>query len=123
MNKALWRNPRILSTLLFVFLAGAMAGAVVMRVGYHPERHHVAPYWNEGGKEISIQRFRRELNLNPAQSAELETVLDDFMTYYQSVEAQLNDVRATGKRRILRILNDDQRQKFERMLVEAKQGR
>jgi hypothetical protein len=122
MNRALWRNPRILSTLLFVFLSGAVAGALTMRMGLRPERHRIGPYWNEGGKEISLQKFKKELDLDPNQTGQLETILDDFMSYYASLEAQLTDVRSTGKRRILRILNEDQKQKFERMLTDAKQG-
>jgi hypothetical protein len=123
MERAPWRNPRILSTLLVVFLFGAVAGAISVRMGFPPERHKIGPYWAEGGKELTIQKFKKDLNLTPAQAAEIETVLDDFMTYYQTLEAQVNDVRATGKKRILRILDDGQKQKFERMLVEAKSGR
>jgi hypothetical protein len=73
MSRAPWQNPRIVYTLLFVFLSGAAA---------------------------------------------METVLDDFVTYYQTLQAQMDDVRATGKQRILRILKDDQKQKFEKMIGE-----
>ena len=123
MERAPWLNPRIVSTLVVVFLFGAAAGAFTVRMGFPPERHKTGPYWAEGGKELTIQKFKKELNLTSAQATEIETVLDDFMTYYQTLEAQVNDVRATGKKRILRILDDGQRQKFERMLAEAKSGR
>jgi hypothetical protein len=45
-------------------------------------------------------------------------VLDDFVMYYQTLQAQMDDVRATGKSRIMKILHDDQQQKFERMLAD-----
>jgi hypothetical protein len=115
MSQAPWQNPRILYTLIFVFLSGAVAGAITMRLGFAPERHRPV-YSTAAGKEISIQRFRTELNLNAEQCKEFETVLDDFMMYYQSVQAQMDDVRATGKQRILLILNDEQKQKFEKMV-------
>jgi hypothetical protein len=118
MNRAPWQNPRILYTLIFVFLTGAVAGAITMRFGFAPERHKSGPYWKEGGREFSIQRFRTELNLNSDQAREIETVLDDFVMYYQTLQAQMDDVRATGKTRIVKILNEDQKQKFERMLTE-----
>ena len=96
-----------------------------MRLGVSPEKHKRGPYWTEGGREISIQRFRKELNLNPQQASEMETVLDDFMMYYQTLQAQMDDVRATGKARILRILNEEQKSKFEKMIgdMQAKQLR
>jgi hypothetical protein len=123
MDRAPWANPRIVSTLIFVFLFGAAAGAFTTRLGFPTERYRTGPYWSEGGKDITIQKFTKELNLTPTQAAEIETILDDFMTYYQTLEAQVNDVRATGKKRILRILNDEQKHKFERMLAGAKPKR
>ncbi|MEP6539704.1 MAG: hypothetical protein ABJF23_30515 [Bryobacteraceae bacterium] len=123
MNPVPWKNPRILYTLLFVFLSGAVAGAVGVRLGMSIERH--TPYWNEGGREISLQRFKKELDLTPQQAGEIEIVLDDFVMYYQTLQAQMDDVRATGKTRILKLLREDQKQKFTRMLtdLQAKQLR
>lgn len=125
MTGAPWMNPRILTTLLLVFLSGAVAGAITMRLGAPPERHRAGPYWSEGGREISLQKFKKELNLTASQAGEMETVLDDFMMYYQTLQAQMDDVRATGKARILRLLDNDQKSKFERMIgdVQGKQAR
>jgi hypothetical protein len=117
MSTAPWRNPRILYTLLCVFLCGAVAGAVTMRFGFSRERH-VDAYWKEGTREISLQKFKKELDLTPEQAKEMESVLDDFMMYYQSLQAQMDDVRATGKSRILKILREEQKTKFERMIGE-----
>src|SRR4051794_26662173 len=108
MNPVPWKNPRIVYTLLFVFLSGAVAGAVTARVGLSRERH--GPFWKEGGREISLQRFKKELDLTPKQTNEIETVLDDFMMYYQTLQAQMDDVRATGKTRIMKLLSDEQKQ-------------
>ena len=116
MSSAPWKNPRVIYTLLFVFLSGAVFGAITMRLNYQPERHKAGPYWKQGGREIALDRFKKELDLTPAQTSEMETVLDDFMMYYQTLQAQMDDVRATGKTRILRILNEDQKKKFERMI-------
>jgi hypothetical protein len=125
MTAAPWRNPRILYTFLFVFLSGAVVGAITMRLRTAPERHPSGPYWKEDTKEIALHRFKKELDLTPHQAKEMELVLDDFMTYYQSLQAQMDDVRATGKSRIMKILNDNQRDKFERMIggLQSKQIR
>jgi hypothetical protein len=45
------------------------------------------------------------------------------MTYYQYAQAQMEDVRATGKSRILRILREDQKVKFEKMMGEVQTKR
>jgi hypothetical protein len=116
MSRAPWLNPRILYTLLCVFLSGAAAGALAMKLS--APQHRGGPWWKEDGREISLQRFRKDLNLTPQQASEMETVLDDFMMYYQTLQAQMDDVRATGKSRILKILNGEQKQKFEKMLGE-----
>ncbi|MBI3681649.1 MAG: hypothetical protein HY235_14805 [Acidobacteria bacterium] len=118
-----WQNPRILAVLLLVFLCGATAGALTMRLGFSQVYRRGATYWREGGKEISLDRFRRELNLSPEQTAEMEAVLNDFVMYYQTLQEQMNEVRASGKTRILAVLNEEQRQKFLRMIsdVQTKQ--
>jgi Spy/CpxP family protein refolding chaperone len=125
MNGAPWRNPRIVYTLLFVFLSGAVGGAAVMRLCSTPERHVGSVYWKEGAREISLQRFQKELDLTREQAKQMEAILDDFMMYYQSLQAQMDDVRATGKDRILAILREDQKVKFEKMIgdIQSKQLR
>jgi DNA-binding MarR family transcriptional regulator len=84
--------------------------------------HAQTPFWQEGGKQVSLQRLTSELDLTPKQQAELETVLDDFVMYVQTLQAQMDDVRASGKARILRVLDERQKQKFEKMLGQVQQA-
>lgn len=67
---------------------------------------------------MSLQLWKKELDLSPGQAAEIETILDDFVMYYDTLQAQMDEVRASGKAKIKQILNDHQRQKFDKMLVE-----
>jgi hypothetical protein len=121
--KPVWKNPQLLLVLAMIFLCGAIVGAIVMGTVFHhwPGASRPAPTWREGGKEISLLRFKKDLNLTPAQTEELELVLDDFMKYYQMLQSQMDDVRAMGKTRILRVLDDEQKRKFEKMLSEMQQ--
>ena len=113
-GRASWQNPRVLTTLLLVFISGALAGGIVMQARFHGKLHSGrATYWSDGGAEFSYQTLKKELNLTPAQSDRLKTILDDFDKYHDDLQAQIEDVRATGKNRIVQILNPDQRQRFE----------
>lgn len=84
-----------------------------MNMGVHKFMHRPAPFWTEGGKDIWLQRWKKELDLTPEQSQEMASILDDFGTYYRNI---LSD----GKARILRILNDDQKRKFDKLLEEQR---
>jgi Spy/CpxP family protein refolding chaperone len=123
-------NSRIAMTLGAVFLAGVATGMLGMRYGLHEQIHHVAPAEPaaKGGlvpnQDALLQKYRTELDLTPEQTQKLAAVLNDYQHYYQAVQEQIeemrlrdqiDDLRATGKNRILEILNPDQRAKFERM--------
>ena len=116
------QNPKVISTLVVVFLAGAAAGALVMQLGLHDKLHRTAAAASKpvplAAKDAVLQRFKTELNLSSAQTQQMSSILDDYRRYYQSLQDQLDDVRALGKTRIVQILDDGQRQKFEKMMNE-----
>lgn len=97
-------------TVILVFLSGAVVGALAMNFGVHKGLHRVA-FWTAPGKEISVHRLQRELDLTPAQTEQLKSILNDFAHYYE-------DVLANGKTRIYTILNEEQRRKFDRLVNE-----
>ena len=117
-GRAPWQNPRILSTLFLVFLAGAASGALWMQLGLHEKLHRTVSPPHEPTRDAVLQRLRSELDLSSDQSDKIALVLDDYRQYYQSLQDQLDDVRSTGKKRILQILKPDQRDKFEKLMVE-----
>jgi Spy/CpxP family protein refolding chaperone len=110
-----WQNPRILTTLVLVFLTGALAGAIGMREGLHEQLHRGAAYWRGDKAEFSYLRLKTELNLTPEQSERLKTILDDYVKYHEDLEAQIEDVRATGRTKIVQILTPEQRKRFEEL--------
>ena len=124
-------NVRIAGTLTLVFLAGVATGMVGMRYGLHDQLHRgnvtAASTARETGDDAVLEYFRTELSLTPEQTDKLAVVLDDYREYYQSVQdqiedlrlrEQIDDLRSTGKSRIIEILNPDQRAKFEKMSQE-----
>ncbi len=80
-----------------------------MNLGLHNYMHRSVPFWTESGKQAWLHRWQKELDLTPDQTRDMTVILDDFGTYYRNI---LGD----GKSRILRILNDDQRRKFDKLL-------
>jgi hypothetical protein len=97
-------------TLALVFLCGALAGAVAMSLGAHRSLHK-ASYFSDAGRAAFLASIKKDLNLSAAQTEQMESILDDFSTYYRNVMAD-------GKSRIMQILNDEQRRRFEQMLQE-----
>jgi hypothetical protein len=116
------KNPKIIGTLVLVFLAGAAAGALGMQFGLHERMHRavaaasVKPARRVAANDALMQRFKTELNLSGEQTEKLAMVLGDYRHYYESLQDQLDDVRSTGKKRILLILDQDQRARFERIM-------
>lgn len=116
------KNPKIIGTLVLVFLAGAAAGAIGMQLGLHERLHRAVaaasakPARRVAANDALMQRFKTELNLSGEQTEKLAMVLGDYRHYYESLQDQLDDVRSTGKKRILQILDQDQRARFERIM-------
>jgi Spy/CpxP family protein refolding chaperone len=77
--------------------------------------------WNDSNKEVTLKRLQKELKLTPEQTAEIETVLDDFTMYYQMLQAQMDEVRATGKSRIDQLLTEEQRKRFNRIMSDFRE--
>lgn len=109
-----WHHPRILLVLLAVFLFGMATGAFTTRfIASKPQ----APSWTESGKRVTIEMLTKELDLSPEQAVQIETVLDEFVLYYQNLQGQMEDFRADGRERIVRVLSPEQRAKFEKLLA------
>ena len=120
-NKASIGNPRIASTLLLVFLAGAATGMLGMRYGLHDRLHKAvasAALPKDASREAVLQEFKTKLDLSQEQTDRIAVVLEDYRHYYESLQDQLDDLRSTGRTRIVQILQPSQRDKFEKMMDE-----
>jgi trans-aconitate methyltransferase len=117
------KNPKVIGTLVLVFLAGAAVGALTMQLGLHERLHRTvsaatatAPTAKASTNDAMVQKFKTELNLSADQTSKIAMVLSDYREYYHSLQDQLDDVRSTGKMRIMQILDDQQRAKFEQIM-------
>jgi len=106
-------DPKLASVvaLVLVFLCGAAAGAVAMNLGAHKLMHQPA-FDTPEGKVRFFERMQKELDLTPAQSEQMQSVLNDYWQYYRSV---ISD----SKSGVEQILTEPQRRKFEQMLQDS----
>ena len=115
-------NAKVAGTLAVVFLAGAAVGALTMQMGLHERLHRTVsaatlPVVRKApSNDALVQRFKSELDLSADQTDKIAMVLADYREYYHSLEDQLDDVRSTGKSRIMQILDEQQRAKFEKIM-------
>jgi|HubBroStandDraft_6_1064221.scaffolds.fasta_scaffold1271437_2 Spy/CpxP family protein refolding chaperone len=107
-------NPKLVATisLTLVFLCGGVVGALVMDLGVH-NRQRPAAFETAQGQTMYFEHLQKELDLSPAQSEQVKSILGDFWQYYRTV---LSECRG----RIDQILTPDQRAKFDRLLQDQK---
>jgi len=120
---------RIISIFLVfvVFLVGVICGFVIdrllisKRMPFHRQPHQ--------GQEIKIphvlgNRFSKNLNLTDEQKNKLNQILEknkDVMKNLRNeMEPKFNKVRASLETEIKSILNDEQRQQFEKIAEKAR---
>ena len=108
------RNPRTSAgvALALVFLCGSVVGALAIDLVVH-SRQRPPVFETLQGKAATFARMQKELDLTPAQSEQMASILDDFWQYYQTVISE-------GKQRIEQILTPEQKAKFEQLLLEPK---
>jgi Spy/CpxP family protein refolding chaperone len=107
-------SPKLIATisLTLVFLCGGVVGALVMDLGVH-NRQRPAAFETTQGQTMYFEHLQKELDLTPAQSEQVKSILGDFWQYYRTV---LSECRG----RIDQILTAGQRAKFERLLQDQK---
>jgi len=118
-----WSNPRVLAILTVIFFFGAAFGSVVTREYLHA--HMFAPKranTMEAVKTIGLGQLQAQLNLTPQQYKVVVQQLDEYAKYYQNIEDQQADIeeqRANvaelGKQKILDVLNNDQKRRFNEL--------
>lgn len=123
-DEAGWANPKVIAILAVVFLCGSVVGATLMRNYLHPALLPTrGPVIVLQGQTVDFNTLKQTLNLTAAQEQTVAQVLDDFAKYYQNIEEQREDTAESGKRRILAVLNPEQKQRFYRLFKEPPPSR
>ena len=114
-----WANPRVIGVILLVFIFGMACGALTMRLKSRQSASRAAMARLENKKNV-LASFKKELDLTPQQEEKMEIVLDDFMKYIHDLQVQMDEIRSHGRDQILKILNDEQKKKFETVLANSR---
>lgn len=109
-----WRNPKVLRVLAVVFVVGALSGVVTYRF-WRMMNHPQIAGADLREKKVALEYLKGELSLTPAQVDQVAAIIDDYKRYYVNIQDQYEEVRATGKNKILQVLDPEQRAKFEKL--------
>ena len=91
---------------VLVFLCGSVTGALLMNLRSH-SRAPVADH--HFGSRFELQHLQKELDLSDEQTRQLSMIVDDVGKYY-------DNVLADGQTRLMQILDDKQKAKFQKLL-------
>ncbi len=113
-----YRKYAVLYTAI-VFVAGAVAGALVMNLAEHFWIHPggtisaTNPRWNDADRAHYVEKFKAELKLTDEQCRQLEKVLDETMRQYDDLHSFSHHIREEGLTRIRAMLNEEQLRRFD----------
>jgi hypothetical protein len=102
-----WLNPRILVTFVLIFICGLMSGSIITDSIIHSRMRQA-----QANGDLGLNQLKVRLQLTPDQQAIVAHELDDYAKYYQNIEEEREDVAEHGKRRILSVLNPEQKKIF-----------
>ncbi|MBI3698624.1 MAG: hypothetical protein HY238_27770 [Acidobacteria bacterium] len=122
-TKAAGCKGKLTCMVSLIFVSGMAVGALTMHLA---ERHWVnteRAALSAAEKEMAVQHFSRELDLNAEQAKAIEDVLDEFIMQQANLMAEFDHTRASGHDRILRILNEDQQKRLKKVVSELSKKR
>jgi len=119
------RKAVLLVFVLFVLgIALGSVGTYVVTTRVQAARPQATLARNPGH---TMAMFTRDLNLNPDQQNQIQTILNDTRARYaelhQKLDPEYEQVRHEGRERIRQVLTPEQRPKFEDLLRQIDEDR
>jgi hypothetical protein len=112
---------KALTVLAVVFVAGAALGAAGMRAFEHGPAHASVP--PDRIVDVAVKELTAQLELTPEQAERVKLILDESIMLEADHFAQIRGIRENGRSQILRLLDHEQRVKFDRQLYPVAQQR
>jgi hypothetical protein len=105
--------------LIGVFLGGVVSGAVGLRIYSQQvaEARSGPPAIDlDSQPGMVAEHLRQELDLNEAQVAQVEEILDDCIMREADLLMQIKQLKGSARQEILDLLEPNQRQKFDTVI-------
>ena len=104
-----------------VFLAGIVAGALLMNLRehlwLHPRGHVVTTAsWDQADRAHYIEQIETELQLTETQSQKMEAILDATLRQYHDLHTFSHHIREEGITSIRDIFDEEQRHRFDEIV-------
>ncbi len=112
-------------SIVVVFVLGSLAGALVTHEIY---QHRIESFIRgEPKRELIVRRLNHELNLDPAQLAQLRVIVTEtyagIKNVRKQIRPQIEEILESSQNRIRTILRPDQLEKYEKIIAERKKRR
>ena len=117
-DRATWSHPKVITALLAVFLAGAAACALGMKLVVRSSVNSSSRSLRQMDRKALLDYFNKELKLSDKQQQKVEALLDDHFKYLQTLGAQMEEVRVYGREGISKLLDAEQRKKFDKLMLD-----
>ena len=117
-DRVSWSHPKVLTAFLAVFIAGAATGALSMKLVARSGFNATSRAMRQMDRKQLVEIFNKELKLSDKQQQQVESLLDDDFKYLQTLGAQMDEVRGHGRESIAKLLDGEQRKKFDKLMVD-----
>lgn len=106
-----------------IFLSGVAAGGIGMHLGDRYWLRQQSAAFTEAEKQMALQHFSQELDLDSEQARAVENILDEFIMEQADLMQQFRTNRIAGHDRLFRVLNPDQQKRLQKVLDELSNKR
>ena len=115
---------KVIVSVVFVFLLGALAGALV---SHKIDQHRIAGIIRGEPRavgELIVQRLNHKLNLDPDQVEKLRAIVyetrDEIKNVHKQFRPQIREILERSQNKVRAILRPDQLEEYEKIVAERK---
>jgi len=109
---------KLFGMVCLIFVSGMLAGAFTFRLAERAWWRPQPPVLTEAQKQMALQHFSQELELNQDQVKAMDSILDEFIMEQANLMQEFRNTRVSEHDQILQILNEDQRKRLQKVLTE-----
>jgi hypothetical protein len=109
---------KLFGMVAFIFFSGMVVGAFTMNLA---ERYWLKPkpaIMEASEKQVALDHLCRELQLDDSQARAVEDILDEIIMQHADLMAQFQTNRSHVHDRIMSILNEEQKRRFDQVMSE-----